>query len=183
MDLPAAQLRRIARRPDGNLPLPPGTYATSVISAGLGADGPRKASSNYDRTFTGDEATWRSCSTRTTALFDYDSPRCCVNDGGILESAGRARPATPSSPTTVRPPLRPAIDSVTGPADHPTLAANWWLSQPTTGKAPKYMYDLLNYWNGYRRATLDGTSTGTSKLVHYNGMGSTRPTACSPPSG
>ena len=45
-----------------------------------------------------------------------------------------------------------------------------------THEAPKYMYDLLQYWNDGvpNGGTVDGTAAATSALVeHYNGMGST----------
>src|SRR4029078_7007382 len=59
--------------------LPPGTYATSVVSAGLCADGAKEGVVDYDPTFTVTKDMEIVLDENDTAKFDYNVTRPVVN--------------------------------------------------------------------------------------------------------
>ena len=109
--------------------LPPGTYSTSAVSAGLAADGATEGVVSYEPSFTVSKNTEIVLDENETGLFGYDVARPVVTDAAALSVAWQGA-AGYTEFTYYGAADRIYARPSAGLGGAVTVASNWWLSQP-----------------------------------------------------
>ena len=109
--------------------VPPGTYSTSAVSAGLAADGATEGVVSYEPSFTVSKNTEIVLDENETGLFGYDVARPVVTDAAALSVAWQGA-AGYTEFTYYGAADRIYARPSAGLGGAATVASNWWLSQP-----------------------------------------------------